>query len=53
VPIPGTKRIRFLDENLAATEIELRGKLLQRLDAVASVGRAVGDRNSTMEQLNL
>jgi aryl-alcohol dehydrogenase-like predicted oxidoreductase len=24
VPIPGTKRVRYLEENAAATEIELR-----------------------------
>ena len=53
VPIPGTKRIRYLDENAAAAEIELPEEVLTRLNSVAPAGRAVGDRNITMERLNL
>jgi aryl-alcohol dehydrogenase-like predicted oxidoreductase len=41
VPIPGTKRRRYLEENVAAAAVELSVEDLQAIDAVAS---AVGDR---------
>jgi aryl-alcohol dehydrogenase-like predicted oxidoreductase len=45
VPIPGTKRIKFLDQNLAALEIELTPDDLAALDAVTPAGSAAaGDR---------
>jgi aryl-alcohol dehydrogenase-like predicted oxidoreductase len=34
VPIPGTKRRRFLEENVAATELRLNQRQLQRLNAL-------------------
>jgi len=44
VPIPGTKRTRYLDENLAAAEIRLTPEDLAQLDAVLPAGAAAGDR---------
>ena len=42
VPIPGTKRISYLQENLAAATVELSADDVARLDAVSAVGdRAV------------
>ena len=38
VPIPGTKRARYLDENLAAATIELSDDDLRRLEEVAPRG---------------
>ena len=39
IPIPGTKRVKYLRENIGAAEIELTGDDLAELDAVpASVG---------------
>jgi aryl-alcohol dehydrogenase-like predicted oxidoreductase len=32
VPIPGTKRVPYLEENVAATELELSKPVLQRID---------------------
>ncbi|WP_302472532.1 aldo/keto reductase [Gordonia rubripertincta] len=44
IPIPGTKRVRYLEENAAATDITFTGEELTALDAAAPVGAAVGDR---------
>jgi aryl-alcohol dehydrogenase-like predicted oxidoreductase len=44
VPIPGTKRRSYLEENAAATEIELSAEDLARLDELAPRGAAVGMR---------
>ena len=52
VPIPGTKRRRYLDENAAAREIELTDAELQRLDEAAPVGAAAGDRYADMSVVN-
>jgi aryl-alcohol dehydrogenase-like predicted oxidoreductase len=45
VPIPGTKRRRYLEENLGALEVPLSEADLVRLDRIAPPGAAVGDRN--------
>jgi len=44
VPIPGTKRIRYLDENIGALDVRLSGDELKRLDAILPPGAAAGDR---------
>ena len=44
VPIPGTKRIRYLEENAAAADIELSEDDLRRLDEAAPAGSAAGER---------
>jgi aryl-alcohol dehydrogenase-like predicted oxidoreductase len=44
VPIPGTKRRRYLDENAAESAIALSKTDLTRLAAVAPPGVAAGDR---------
>jgi aryl-alcohol dehydrogenase-like predicted oxidoreductase len=42
VPIPGTKRVSYLEENLGAVSVELSPDDLARLDAVSAMGdRAV------------
>lgn len=50
VPIPGTKRRTYLEENLAAAELRLTADELQWL--AANVGRAVGDRYADMATVN-
>lgn len=52
VPIPGTKRIEYLKENIAATEIQLTDEDLERLNAVAPLGIAAGDRYADMSTVN-
>jgi len=48
VPIPGTKRVRYLEENVAALEIELSGDDLQRIDDAFPKGATAGDRYPDM-----
>jgi aryl-alcohol dehydrogenase-like predicted oxidoreductase len=44
VPIPGTRSVAHLDENMGAMAIHLDGDLLQRLDGLFEVGRIIGER---------
>lgn len=44
VPIPGTRRIKYLEENAAAADISLTAADLAALDEAAPVGAAAGDR---------
>ncbi|GHO42040.1 aldo/keto reductase [Ktedonospora formicarum] len=44
VPIPGTKRLRYLEENIAASRIILSAEEIAQLEA--SVGQAAGERKS-------
>jgi aryl-alcohol dehydrogenase-like predicted oxidoreductase len=44
VPIPGTKRRKYLEENAAAVDIELSEKDLRRLEEVFPAGAAAGLR---------
>jgi aryl-alcohol dehydrogenase-like predicted oxidoreductase len=46
VPIPGTKRRRYLEENLVALSVELSAGDLARLEEIAPPGAAVGSRNN-------
>ncbi|MBN3883940.1 MAG: aldo/keto reductase [Nostoc sp.] len=52
VPIPGTKRRTYLEENVAATEITLTEEELNRLEAVAPKGIAAGERYPDMSTVN-
>ena len=44
VPIPGTKRRKYLEENAAATELELTPEELARIEAAFPRGAALGTR---------
>ena len=44
VPIPGTKRITYLDENAAAMDITLSAAELRELDGLFPPGAAAGER---------
>ena len=44
VPIPGTKRRRYLEDNVAAAEISLTMGDLAEVDAAMPTGAAAGDR---------
>ncbi|MDT0277671.1 aldo/keto reductase [Blastococcus goldschmidtiae] len=44
VPIPGTKRRSYLEENAGATAVQLTADDLARLDAIAPPGAAEGSR---------
>ncbi len=53
VPIPGTKRVKYLEENAAATEVELTGEELRYLDKISPVGSAAGERYAAAQMANL
>lgn len=44
VPIPGTKRLKYLEENCAASEIKLTPEQLARIEAAVPAGSASGER---------
>jgi aryl-alcohol dehydrogenase-like predicted oxidoreductase len=44
VPIPGTKRRKYLEENVAALEVKLTAEELRRLDEILPSGAASGNR---------
>ena len=54
VPIPGTKRRRYLEENIGALSVTLTADDRKRLDAVLPPGAAAGTRYATpqMQALN-
>jgi aryl-alcohol dehydrogenase-like predicted oxidoreductase len=52
VPIPGTTKVKNLEENVAAAEIELTEDDLRRLDEVAPKGVAAGERYADMSSID-
>jgi aryl-alcohol dehydrogenase-like predicted oxidoreductase len=52
VPIPGTKRVRYLEENVGGVDIQLDAQDLARLEAASPVGDVAGDRQADMSQLH-
>jgi aryl-alcohol dehydrogenase-like predicted oxidoreductase len=44
VPIPGTKRRKYLEENVAALDVKLTAEELRRLEEVLPSGAAAGNR---------
>jgi aryl-alcohol dehydrogenase-like predicted oxidoreductase len=44
IPIPGTKRVRYLEQNAAAAQIRLNAEQLARLDMAFPPGAASGER---------
>jgi aryl-alcohol dehydrogenase-like predicted oxidoreductase len=48
VPIPGTKRRAYLEQNAAASDVELSDDDLRRL---AAIGDAAGDRYADMSSI--
>ena len=53
IPIPGTKRVKHLETNAAALDIEFTDEELERLDEAAPPGVAVGDRYPDMSSVNI
>jgi len=52
VPIPGTKKRRYVEENAAAAEIELSDDELSRLDEALPPGAAAGQRYADMKTID-
>jgi len=53
VPIPGTKHVGYLIENLGALDVRLTADDLARIDAAAPFGGAAGDRYADMSNVNI
>jgi len=55
VPIPGTKRVKYLEDNVAATHISLSAEEINRLESIVPVGITQGDRydETSMSGINL
>ena len=52
VPIPGTKRTKYLRENVAAADVTLSPDDLKRLDEIAPKGAAAGERYPDMSTID-
>jgi len=52
VPIPGTKRRSYLEQNAAAADITLTEEELDRIDEASPSGSAAGDRYPDMSAVN-
>lgn len=53
VPIPGTKKIKYLDENIDALDVVLSPDDLQLIDEAAPKGVTEGDRYANMSNVNI
>jgi aryl-alcohol dehydrogenase-like predicted oxidoreductase len=51
VPIPGTKRVRYLEENTAALEVVLSAEDLATIEAAVPADAVVGDRYADMSSI--
>jgi aryl-alcohol dehydrogenase-like predicted oxidoreductase len=52
VPIPGTKRVGYLEENAGAADVTLTEEDLRRLDEAAPRGATAGDRYPDMSSVH-
>jgi aryl-alcohol dehydrogenase-like predicted oxidoreductase len=55
LPIPGTRRAKYVDENAAAADLRLTAQQVRRLDEAMPAGAATGDRyvEAGMRSVNL
>jgi len=51
-PIPGTKRVKYLEDNLGAVNVTLSAGELQQLGDIFPVGAATGERYPDMSSIN-
>jgi aryl-alcohol dehydrogenase-like predicted oxidoreductase len=52
VPIPGTKRVKYLEQNAGGADVDLTDDDLAKLDELLPVGSAVGQRYADMSHLD-
>ena len=52
VPIPGTKRIPYLEENVGTVDVQLSREDLAELDSIFPPGAASGERYADMSSVN-
>ncbi|HEX4681149.1 MAG TPA: aldo/keto reductase, partial [Gemmatimonadaceae bacterium] len=53
VPIPGTKRRKYLEENLGAANVSLTSEEMAKLDAAGAPGKVVGARYAPAQQATI
>lgn len=53
VPIPGTKRRKWLEENMASTNLQLSEDELARLESIVPLGVSTGDRYDEVSMAGL
>lgn len=55
LPIPGTKRVKYVEQNIAAASIQLSTAELNRIDTIIPLGTPTGDRYdaASMQSINL
>jgi aryl-alcohol dehydrogenase-like predicted oxidoreductase len=53
LPIPGTKRVKYVEQNIAATKVELTGQDLERLESIIPLGTPTGDRYDEAGMLSI
>jgi aryl-alcohol dehydrogenase-like predicted oxidoreductase len=53
VPIPGTKHVRYLEENVAAVDVELTADDLARIEEAFPKGATAGERYADMSSVNV
>jgi aryl-alcohol dehydrogenase-like predicted oxidoreductase len=51
VPIPGTKRVKYLEENVAAADVAVTADDVAALDAAVPRGAVRGDRYADMSSV--
>lgn len=44
LPIPGTKRVKYVEQNIEAAQIQLTSEELEKLDNIVPLGTSTGDR---------
>jgi aryl-alcohol dehydrogenase-like predicted oxidoreductase len=44
LPIPGTKRVKYVEQNIAAANMELSAEEMEKLEAIVPLGASTGDR---------
>jgi aryl-alcohol dehydrogenase-like predicted oxidoreductase len=52
IPIPGTKRVRYLEENVGATSVSLPADVVERLNAATPKHAVAGARYADMSSVN-
>jgi aryl-alcohol dehydrogenase-like predicted oxidoreductase len=52
VPIPGTKRVKYLEENAAADDVRLSAEELRDLEDAFPIGATAGDRYPDMSSIH-
>ncbi|SFP00759.1 Predicted oxidoreductase [Chitinophaga sp. YR627] len=53
LPIPGTKRPKYLEQNIAAAAIQLSGEDMNRLESIIPLGTDLGDRYDAVSMNNI